>query len=151
VAIVIDSLSARPHNAGTPAARHPRRVMNTLKLYRLVLFVSIALNLIVGVIIFVSPDTFTNFAGQPPASPDTWPRHWGAQLWAINFLYMPGYRDPVVHRWPNWCGIVIRLGFALFFFSQGDGFIPMGIYDGASGLLLLATYLPVVRSAGHGV
>jgi hypothetical protein len=122
--------------------------MNTLKLYRLVLFVSIALNLIVGVIIFVSPDTITNLLGQPPASPATWPRHWGAQLWAINFLYMPGYHDPVAHRWPNWCGIVIRLAFALFFFSQGDGFIPMGIYDGASGLLLLATYLPVVR--GHG-
>ena len=34
-----------------------------------------------------------------------------------------------------------------FFFTQGDGFVPMGIYDGASGLLLLLTYLPVVRTA----
>lgn len=119
--------------------------MTKLKLYRFVLFVSIALNLFVGVIIFVSPDTFTNFAGQPAAFPKTWPRHWGAQLWAINFLYFPGYRNPVGNRWPNWCGIVIRLAFALFFFTQGDGFIPMGIYDGASGLLLLLTYLPVVR------
>jgi len=32
----------------------------------------------------------------------------------------------------NWCGIVIRLSFALFFVSQGDGFVPMGIYDGLS-------------------
>ena len=40
----------------------------------------------------------------------------------------------------------IRLSFALFFFSQGDGFVPMGIYDGASGLLLLLTYLPVVKN-----
>jgi hypothetical protein len=99
------------------------------------------------VIIFVSPDSFTSFAGQPDAFPDTWPRHWGAQLWAINFLYLPGYRDPMRHRWPNWTGIIIRLAFAVFFFSQGDGFVPMGIWDGVSGLLLLFTYLPVVRSA----
>ena len=37
--------------------------------------------------------------------------------------------------------------FALFFFSQGDGFNPMGIYDGLSGLALLFTYLPVVKKA----
>ena len=90
---------------------------------------------------------FTGLLGQPDAMPSTWPRHWGFQLWAINFLYFPGYRDPLVHRWPNWCGIGIRIVFALFFFSQGDGFVPMGIYDGLSGLMLLATYLPVLRSA----
>ena len=119
--------------------------MSKLKLYRFVLFVSIAMNLIVGVIIFVSPDTFTNFAGQPMATPSTWPRHWGMQLWAINFLYFPGYKDPVAYRWPNWCGIVIRLVFAAFFFTQGDGFNVMGLYDGTSGVLLLLTYLPLVR------
>jgi hypothetical protein len=124
--------------------------MNRLKLYRLVLLLSIVSNLVVGVIIFVSPDAFTSFAGQPDAFPSTWPRHWGAQLWAINFLYLPGYRDPLTHRWPNWMGIVIRLTFAVFFFSQGDGFIPMGIWDGVSGLLLLFTYVPVVRGAASG-
>lgn len=121
--------------------------MSRLKVYRLVLLISIVMNLVVGVIIFVAPDMFTNFAGQPEAFPKTWPRHWGAQLWAINFLYLPGLRDPLKNRWPNWSGIIIRLTFATFFFSQGDGFIPMGIYDAASGLLLLVTYLPVVRSA----
>ena len=125
--------------------------MDKIKLYRTVLLLSIVMNLVVGVIIFVSPDSFTNFAGQPEAFPKTWPRHWGAQLWAINFLYLPGYRDPLRHRWPNWTGIVIRLTFSLFFFSQGDGFIPMGIYDGISGLLLLFTYLPVWRLASAPV
>jgi hypothetical protein len=42
-------------------------------------------------------------------------------------------------------GIAIRFTFAAFFLSQGDGFTPMGIYDGVSGLLLLITYLPVTR------
>src|SRR5262245_9044639 len=119
--------------------------MNAVKRYKLLLGISILSNLIVGVIIFLSPDSFTNFAGQPLAFPKAWPRHWGMQLWAIDFLYMPGWRDPVTQRWPNWCCIVIRITFALFFFSQGDGFTPMGIYDGLSGLLLLALYLPVVR------
>lgn len=121
--------------------------MDKVKLYRALLLLSIVMNLVVGVIIFVSPDSFTNFAGQPEAFPKTWPRHWGAQLWAINFLYLPGYKDPLRNRWPNWMGIVIRLTFSLFFFSQGDGFIPMGIYDGISGLMLLFTYLPVSRQA----
>ena len=120
--------------------------MGAVKRYKLLLLLSIVLNLVAGVIIFVSPDSFTRFAGQPDAFPKAWPRHWGMQLWAINFLYLPGYWNPQ-NRWPNWCGIVIRLTFALFFFSQGNGFTPMGIYDGISGLMLLAAYLPVVRQA----
>ncbi len=119
--------------------------MNAVKRYRFLLLLSIVMNLLVGVIIFVAPDAFTRFAGQPDAFPKAWPRHWGMQLWAIDVLYLPGYWDPQAHRWPNWCGIVIRLTFALFFLSQGDGFTPMGIYDGTSGLLLLLAYLPVAR------
>jgi hypothetical protein len=124
-------------------------MIGAVKLYKSLLLLSILMNLAVGVLIFVSPDTFTQFAGQPHAFPKAWPRHWGMQLWAIDFLYLPGLRDPLVHRWPNWCGIVIRLTFSAFFFSQGDGFTPMGIYDGVSGLMLLAAYLPVLRSAGR--
>jgi hypothetical protein len=56
--------------------------MSRVKLYRLVLLLSIISNLVVGVIIVVSPDSFTSVAGQPEAFPKTWPRHWGAQLWA---------------------------------------------------------------------
>jgi hypothetical protein len=123
--------------------------MDAVKRYRVLLILSIVMNLTVGVIIFVAPDAFTRFAGQPDAFPKAWPRHWGMQLWAIDFLYFPGLRDPLGAPWPNWCGIVIRLTFALFFFSQGDGFTPMGIYDGLSGLLLLAAYIPVVRSRGR--
>ena len=118
-----------------------------VKLYRAVLITSILMNMAVGVLIMIWPDAFTNQVGQPEAFPDTWPRHWGWQLLAINGLYLPGYWDPVVNRWPNWCGIVIRLSFSLFFFSQGDGFVPMAWYDGLSGLALLATYLPVVKGA----
>ena len=117
-----------------------------VKVYRAVLLLSILLNMAVGVFIPLMPDQFTSLLGQPTATPDTWPRHWGAQLLAINLLYMPGYRDPVGHQWPNWLGIGIRLSFALFFFTQGDGFVPMGIYDGLSGVLLLLTYLPVVKN-----
>lgn len=119
----------------------------SVKLYRAVLITSIVMNIAVGVLIMIWPDAFTNQIGQPEAFPDTWPRHWGWQLLAINGLYLPGYWDPVVNRWPNWCGIVIRLSFSLFFFSQGDGFVPMAWYDGLSGLALLATYLPVVKGA----
>ena len=119
----------------------------SVKLYRAVLITSIVMNMAVGVLIMIWPDAFTNQIGQPEAFPDTWPRHWGWQLLAINGLYLPGYWDPVINRWPNWCGIVIRLSFSLFFFSQGDGFVPMAWYDGLSGLALLVTYLPVVKRA----
>ena len=66
-----------------------------VKVYRAVLLLSILLNMAVGVFILLMPDQFTSLFGQPTATPDTWPRHWGAQLLAINLLYMPGYRDPV--------------------------------------------------------
>ena len=114
--------------------------------YRRLLLVSIILNLVVGVFIFLWPDAFAHIVGQPEAFPKTWPRHWGAQLIAINLLYLPGYWDPQGVRWPNWLGIAIRLSFALFFFSQGDGFIPMGIYDGAFGLALLVSYYRAARA-----
>lgn len=121
--------------------------MSAIKRYRFVLMVSIGLNVAVGFFIMFAPDGFTNLLNQPEAFPKAWPRHWGFQLLAINALYLPGFWNPLQHRWPNWCGIVIRFTFALFFLSQGDGFVPMGIYDGASGVALLLTYLPVVRSA----
>jgi hypothetical protein len=111
-----------------------------VKTYRLVLLTSILLNITVGFFILIFPALFASLLGQPDPSPQTWPRHWGAQLLAINLLYMPGYWNPITHRWPNWLGIGIRLSFAVFFFTQGDGFVPMGIYDGISGLLLLLTY-----------
>ena len=114
-------------------------------LYRVVLLMSILANIAVGFFILFFPNTFADLLGQPAPTPQTWPRHWGAQLLAINLLYMPGYWNPKINQWPNWLGIGIRLSFALFFFSQGDGFVPMGIYDGISGLLLLVTYLRVPR------
>jgi hypothetical protein len=116
------------------------------KLYRLLLLTSIVLNLLVGVFILIWPDAFTSLLNQPTAFPKTWPRHWGAQLIAINLLYLPGYWHPRENRWPNWLGIVIRLSFAVFFFSQGDGFIWMGLYDGAFGLALLIIYSRAVRA-----
>lgn len=120
--------------------------MTATRLYRTMLGLSIVANLITGVWIFGWPDAFAAVAGQPVAFPSTWPRHWGMQLWAINLLYLPGLWNPEENRWPNWMGIAIRLAFSAFFFSQGDGFTPMGIYDGISGLLLLLTYLPVTRA-----
>lgn len=131
--------------AVTPGATTSAVSNSAIKRYRLFLFLSIAANLVAGVIILFWPDSFTSFAGQPDARPDTWPRHWGMQLWAINLLYLPGYKNPVENRYVNWLGIGIRLVFAAFFFSQGDGFIPMGIYDGLWGLTLLVTFLPVVQ------
>ena len=119
------------------------RTEQAVRLYRLVLLTSIVLNIATGFFLLLYPETFARALDQPVPSPDTWPRHWGAQLLAINLLYMPGYWAPQTHRWPNWLGIGIRLSFALFFFLQGDGFVPMGVYDGFWGVLLLATYLRV--------
>src|SRR5262245_10629209 len=120
---------------------------SAVKRYRVVLMVSIVLNVAVAFFIIFRPDAFTNLLNQPEAFPSTWPRHWGFQLLALNGLYLPGFWNPAGNRWPNWSGIVIRITFALFFFSQGDGFVPMGIYDGLSGLALLLTYLPVSGAA----
>ena len=111
-----------------------------LSVYKRVLTVSIVLNLIVGVFILCWPGAYTALLNMPDAYPATWPRHWGAQLIAINLLYLPGLWFPIKHRYPNILGILIRLLFAIFFFTQGGGFIWMGLYDGFFGLLLAWTY-----------
>ena len=134
----------------TQRSTQAAHVMTAIKRYRVVLMTSIVLNIAVGFYIMFTPESFTSLLNQPDAFPSTWPRHWGFQLLAINGLYLPGFWNPLEQRWPNWLGILIRITFALFFFSQGDGFTPMGIYDGVSGLALLLTYLPVVRSASVG-
>jgi hypothetical protein len=131
-----------PREGTAPTSQH----RSAVKRYRFVLLISIVLNVAIGFFIMFQPDAFTNLLHQPEAFPKAWPRHWGFQLLAINGLYLPGLWDPVRRRWPNWMGILIRITFALFFLSQGDGFVPMSIYDGLSGVLLLATYIPVVRS-----
>jgi hypothetical protein len=133
----------------SPAA-HGRKA-SAITRYRVVLMLSIVLNVAVAFFIIMRPDGFTSLLHQPEAFPNTWPRHWGFQLLAINGLYLPGFWNPAGQRWPNWSGIVIRITYALFFLSQGDGFVPMGIYDGLSGLALLFTYLPVVRGAARDV
>jgi hypothetical protein len=124
----------------------PRSVV----VYRTVMGISIVLNIVVGIFILLQPDSFASLLGQPRPSPGTWPRHWGAQLIAINLLYLPGWADPVRNRYVNYLGIAIRLLFALFFFSQGEGFTTMGIYDASFGLLLLVTYLRVPRASAAG-
>ena len=120
---------------------------HSITVYRIVMGISIVLNILVGIFILLWPDTFASVLGQPQPSPQTWPRHWGAQLLAINLLYLPGFADPVRNRFVNYLGIIIRLSFAVFFFTQGRGFGTMGIYDGTFGLALLVTYLLVPRIA----
>ncbi|MBZ5617981.1 MAG: hypothetical protein LAQ69_04490 [Acidobacteriia bacterium] len=119
--------------------------LRSVTIYQTVMGISIVLNILVGIFILFAPDTFAALLGQPRPSPETWPRHWGAQLIAINLLYLPGLSDPIRNRFVNYLGILIRLSFALFFFTQGRGFVTMGIYDGTFGLSLLATYLRVPR------
>ncbi|MGI9437783.1 MAG: hypothetical protein ACR2Q4_23630 [Geminicoccaceae bacterium] len=111
-----------------------------LATYKRVLKISIGLNILVGIFILCWPDKYTALLNMPDAFPSTWPRHWGAQLIAINLLYLPGLWSPIRHRYPNVLGIIIRLSFALFFVFQGNGFGWMALYDGLFGALLAWTY-----------
>jgi hypothetical protein len=111
-----------------------------LAIYKRVLKISILLNLVIGVFIFCRPDAYTMLLNMPDAYPATWPRHWGAQLIAINLLYLPGLWFPIENRYPNVLGVLIRISFAIFFFTQGGGFLWIGLYDGFFGLLLGWTY-----------
>ena len=127
-------------NATLAATSNLAEATNTLATYRRILMISILLNLLIGAFILISPATYAAMLNMPEAFPATWPRHWGAQLIAINLLYLPGLLSPIGYRYPNILGILIRLTFAVFFFTQGGGFIWMGLYDGLFGCLLGWTY-----------
>ena len=80
-----------------------------LRTYRVLFVISILGNLVVGFWCIFDPVGFARLLLQPDPFPEPWPRVWGATLIGLHLVYVPGLRNPLFYRWPNWSSIAISL------------------------------------------
>ena len=111
-----------------------------LHIYQVLLTISIIIGLLVGLWCMVDPVGFAQLMFQIDPHPEAWPRIYGAMLLALQFLYIPGVRNPVFYRWPNWSGISVKLLMTIIFLSVGSSFYLLAGWEFVWFLILFVTY-----------
>ena len=114
--------------------------------YQRVLGFNMFLHLVVGLICMFMPQLVARTLDLPPAVPHGWINGWGATLILVTALYIPGQRDPVRQRYPNFCGIVGRLWMATVWFVVGGGFFWMGVFDLSFAIILFLLYIRMIKA-----
>jgi len=111
-----------------------------LRIYQVLFLISILGNLVVCLWCIFDPVGFARALLQPDPFPAAWPRIWGATLLGLHIVYIPGLRNPLFYRWPNWSSIVIKFYMPIVFVSSGRFFYPFAVWDFAFGVILLVAY-----------
>lgn len=132
----------QPHSLSWTLARAADR----LRSYRLLLAASIVLDILIGLAALIWPVWLARLLAQPEPFPDAWLQAFGLALIGMSLLYVQGWNNPTFYRWPNWAGILIRLTLALFFLSQGQGFLPLAVWEASWGLVLLVAYYRLTQA-----
>jgi hypothetical protein len=114
--------------------------------YQVLFLISILGNLVVCFWCLFDPVGFTRLLHQPDPFPEAWPRVWGATLLGLHIVYIPGLRNPLLYRWPNWSSIAIKFFMPIVFLSSGPYFYPFAAWDFSFGLILLIAYYRLVRA-----
>jgi hypothetical protein len=116
------------------------RAADRLARYRRLMLVAIVIDVVLGVTAILAPVTLARFLGGPEPFPDGWMQGWGLLLIATGLLTLPGRKDPILNRWPNWLGIVVRLALAVLFLVQGSGFLLLALWEALAAAMLLVGY-----------
>ena len=111
-----------------------------LRSYRTLFLISILGNLVVCLWCIFCPVGFARFLHQPDPFPEAWPRVWGATLLGLHLVYVPGLRNPLFYRWPNWSSIAIKFFMTVIFISSGRWFYPFALWDFSFGVILFVAY-----------
>src|SRR5579862_8703418 len=90
---------------------------NTLQVYGALFLISIIVNLIIGLWCIFNPVGFAQLMFQVDPYPQAWPRVFGALVVGLQLVYVPGLRNPLFYRWPNWSSIAIKFFMAIIFLS----------------------------------
>ena len=98
-----------------------------LRAYRALFLISILGNLVVCFWCIFAPVGFARLLHQPDPFPEPWPRVWGATLLGLHLVYVPGLRNPLFYRWPNWSSIAIKFFMTVIFLSSGRYFWPFAL------------------------
>jgi hypothetical protein len=108
--------------------------------YRVFLGICLAIDVLVGLTALVAPESVARQLMLPEPFPTLWVRTSGALLIGTSLLIVPGWRDPLFYRWPNWSGIVVRFLLMLVFASEGNGFLLCTLWELISATLLFVLY-----------
>jgi hypothetical protein len=111
-----------------------------LHIYQVLLTISIIIGLLVGLWCIFDPVGFAQLLFQTDPHPQAWPQIYGAMLLALQVLYIPGVRNPVFYRWPNWSSISVKLLMTIIFLSVGSSFYLLAGWEFVWFLILFVTY-----------
>jgi hypothetical protein len=111
-----------------------------LHIYQVLFTISIIIGLLVGLWCIFDPVGFAQLLFQIDPRPQAWPRIYGAMLLAIQFLYIPGLRNPLFYRWPNWSGISVKLLMTIIFLSVGSSFYLLAGWEFVWFAILFVAY-----------
>ncbi len=117
-----------------------------LRLYRMLFLISILGNLVVCFWCIFGPVSFARFLHMPDPFPEPWPRVWGATLLGLHLVYVPGLRNPLFYRWPNWSSIAIKFFMTVIFLCSGRYFFPFAAWDFGFGVILLIAYYRLMQA-----
>ena len=111
-----------------------------LHIYQVLLTISIIIGLLVGLWCIFDPVGFAQLMFQIDPYPEAWPRIYGAMLLALQLLYIPGVRNPLFYRWPNWSSISVKLLMTIIFLSVGSSFYLLAGWEFVWFVILFVTY-----------
>jgi len=115
-----------------------------LHIYQALFTISIIIALFVGLWCIFDPVGFAQLLFQTDPHPQTWPRIWGATVLALQVLYIPGVRNPVFNRWPNWSSIAVKLLMTIIFLTAGSSFYLLAVWEFVWFIILFVTYYRLV-------
>ena len=97
----------------------PKRLARRLRTYRVLFLISILGNLVVCFWSIFGPVGFARLLHQPEPFPRLGRAIWGATLLGLHLVYVPGLRNPLFYRWPNWSSIAIKFFMTIMFLWSG--------------------------------
>ena len=127
-------------------------VAKRLMIYRGVLGFNMFCHIGIGLGCLFFPQWIAEIFGLPGPIPDGWTRGWGATLILVTALYVPGWRDPVGTRAPNWIGVGGRVWMGTVWVYCGGGFLWFAGFDYGFALLIGFLYwrlLHEVKKSGQ--
>ncbi len=130
------------HSTASTDKVHRRRVT-----YQYVLGFNMILHLVIGLGCMFLPHFVSSAFALPPPVPKGWQIGWGATLILVTALYIPGLRDPLGTRYPNWCGIGGRIWMATVWFFVGGGFFWFGVFDASFAAIIAFFYWRLLSAA----
>jgi hypothetical protein len=112
-----------------------------LRTYQVLFVISILGNLVVGFWCIFDPVGFARLLLQPDPFLEPWPRVWGATLIGLHLVYVPGLRNSLFYRWPNWSSIAIKFFMTIIFLSSGR--ISIHSHSGISASVSFCWWLTI--------